>query len=144
MHNQQASKGFTLIELMVVVAIIGIIASFAITSYSSSVEKTRRADGKAAVLQAAGEQEKVYAANNQYSGDITTLGGATSSEGFYTLAATLQLNGVDCAVPGTCFTITATATGAQLSDTNCATLTIDNLGRKRSYDTSATETDVCW
>lgn len=138
------SKGFTLIEAMVVVAIIGIVASFAISSYSGSVQKTRRADGKSAALNAASLQERHYAQKNQFSADITGLGGATSPEGYYTLVATTTLNGAACAVAHTCFTITATATGVQADDTECATLTVDNLGRKRSFDSGGTETDNCW
>lgn len=144
MKASVGSKGFTLIEALVVVAIIGIVASFAISSYSSSVQKARRADGKSAVLEAASLQEKWYAQENRYSADISGLGGGTSPEGYYTLVAATALSGAACAVANTCFTITATATGAQAGDTECATLTVDNLGRKKSYDASGTETTNCW
>ncbi|MBU2987588.1 type IV pilin protein [Saccharophagus degradans] len=143
-NYRKVSAGFTLIEAIVVVAIVGIISAFAISTYSGSIEKTRRADGKAAVLRAAAAQEKWYAQNNQYSADMSVLGGTNSSEGYYTLAATNALNGVACA-SRTCFTITATATGAQASDTECGILTVDNIGRKRSYRLgTTTETQNCW
>lgn len=144
MQQQISTKGFTLIEVLIVVAIIGIIASFAISSYSDSVQKTRRADGKAAVLQAAAAQERWYAQEQQYSYEITDIGGATSSEGFYSIAVTNVLGAVTCA-DSTCYTITATAVGVQASDTECGTLTVDNLGRKKSFRlNTTTETQDCW
>ncbi|MDO6424687.1 type IV pilin protein [Saccharophagus degradans] len=144
MQHPMYKKGFTLIEVLVVLAIIGIIASLAVSSYSDSVQKTRRADGKSAVLQAAALQERWYAQNQQYTTEIADIGGATSSEGFYSLTVSNILSGVTCD-DFTCYTITATAVGAQASDSECGILSVDNLGRKKSYRLgTTTETQDCW
>lgn len=123
-------KGFSLIELMIVVAIVAILAAIAIPSYSSSVEKGRRADGKAALAGAVALQERQYSLTNQYSNDISILGGATSNEGFYTLSVDYTAFSGACASDKDCYTLTATAIGAQASDTACAVLTVDSFGKK--------------
>lgn len=123
-------KGFSLIELMIVVAIVAILAAIAIPSYSSSIEKGRRADGKAALAGAVALQERQYSLTNQYSDDISILGGMGSSEGYYTLSVAYTSFSGTCATDKDCYTLTATAIGAQANDTACAVLTIDSLGKK--------------
>lgn len=137
--------GFTLIEVMIVVAILGILAAIAYSSYSSSVEKSRRSDGKEALSSAAALQERMYIQNNQYSADIDDIGGADTRDGYYALAVvTNSMSGTTCD-SGTCFTITATAQLAQLADETCRTLTVDNLGRRFSADSGGTDTTAtCW
>ncbi len=132
-------SGFTLLELLITIAIIGILASIAYPSYQNSVLKTRRTDGKSALLAAAGKQESYFSSSNSYSSTITDLGGNTSSDGYYTLAVTnpscaTSVNGVTIY---SCFTLTATATGGQTSDTGCTTLTLNHAGVK-------TPVDGCW
>jgi type IV pilus assembly protein PilE len=132
------TKGFTLIELMVVVAIIGIISAIAFPSYDSYMKKTRRADAKVALTTIADRQERFYLQNNTY----TTVFGATglnlsttSEEGYYTLA----MNSGNA----TGFKATATATGAQVNDTTCTSLSIDSLGAKTSNG-NADDSSKCW
>ncbi|WP_320158968.1 type IV pilin protein [Marinobacter litoralis] len=64
----KGSQGFTLIELMIVVAIIGIIAAIAYPSYQEYVERTRRGDAKAVLMQFASAMERFYTQNNTYIG----------------------------------------------------------------------------
>ncbi|MEO8600005.1 MAG: type IV pilin protein, partial [bacterium] len=59
-------KGFTLIELMIVVAVIGILAAVAYPSYQDSIIKTKRAEGRAALMAAMQQQERYYTQNNAY------------------------------------------------------------------------------
>lgn len=135
------SRGFTLIELMIAVAIIGIIAAFALPSYMDSVRKTQRSDAKIALSEAAARQEQFFAENNSYAanGDldalVTNSDGKSSPEGHYELAVD---NSACSGPPYMCFSITATAVGTQAADTDCATFTIDHIGRKTA--TSAN----CW
>ncbi len=132
-----------MIEVIIVMAIIGILAAIAYGSYGSSVQKSRRTDGKDALLSLATKQEQWYLQNSAYTNDVTDIGDANSIEGYYGLAAAHSLGGVACA--GTCFTLTASAQGAQLNDTECASLTVDNLGRTASTDSDGNDsTDICW
>lgn len=122
--------GFSLIELLIVIAIVAILAAVAIPSYSSSIEKSRRADGKTALAGAVGLQERQFSLTNQYSNDISILGGNTSTEGFYSLSVAYTAFAGACAVDKDCYTLTATAIGAQASDTACAVMTVDSFGKK--------------
>ena len=77
--NKRASSGFTLIELMVTVAIVTILATIAVTSYSSQVQKSRRTEAKSALLDLAGREERLFSTSNAYSQDEAFLGYATVS-----------------------------------------------------------------
>lgn len=123
------SRGFTLIEVMIVVVVIGILAAIAYPAYTDYINKSRRADGHAALMAAEAELHKVRSAGNAYStASITT----NSADGFYTVALT--------ASSATGYTLTATAQGAQAGDTPCRTMTI-----VRSSDgTTAYQPSDCW
>ena len=129
--------GFSLVEILIVITIVAILASIAWPSYQNSVMKSRRTDGKEALLSAAAMQEKMYLQTNRYSSDVSDLGGSTSIEGYYTISVT-QAGG------NSTFVLTATAAGPQVSDSDCTSFTVDHTGRKRSYDSGATETTDCW
>jgi type IV pilus assembly protein PilE len=126
------SAGFSLIELVIVLAMIGILASIAIPSYRSHVDKTRRSDGKMALIQLAERMER-FAYNNgyQYSTDLTgDLGYGnppTSAEGYYTLSAVLPAG--PCATPPRCprYQLTAAPRDAQAGD---GRLMLDSLGQR--------------
>ncbi|HEX2494010.1 MAG TPA: type IV pilin protein [Steroidobacter sp.] len=112
-------NGLTLIELMIVVAIVSILASIAYPSYQSQVRKSRRAAAEAFMMDVAGRQEQRMLDVRSYSTTVPTL--PAELNGFYTVAITLSAAG---APPG--FTITATPTGMQLKDTGCNPLTLTN------------------
>ena len=136
MRNRKISgPGFTLIELMIVVAIVGVLAAVAYPSYKRSVEKSRRAEGKALVLDAANRQERRFGDTNKYTDDMTKLGYAadpvTSENGHYQVDSASSTTGFFD------FILTATAVGVQVADTNCATMSINNVGQK-------TPTSGCW
>ena len=130
-------KGFTLIELIIVVAIIAVLSAIAVPAYQSYVQDSRRSDAYVALTAAAAEQERFYIYDNRYSTDINDLGGSASPEGHYaiTLAAT-----------DSTFTLTATAvnTSTQFLDTNCRTLTLDNVGRRGSTNSNGATSTGCW
>jgi type IV pilus assembly protein PilE len=118
MNTQSPQKGFTLIELMIVIAIVGIISAIAYPSYQDSVRKARRGDAEASLVQAANDMERFYTENNSYLG-VTWPANITSD--VYTLAISVQ--------SVSAFTLQATPTGTQLSD-SCGTLTLSSTGAK--------------
>jgi type IV pilus assembly protein PilE len=72
MRNRKSTTGFTLVELMVVVAIIALLASIAYPGYQSQVRKTRRADAEGALSSFASAMERYYTENNTYLGAAGT------------------------------------------------------------------------
>ncbi len=113
------NNGFTLIELMIVVALIGILAAVGYPSYQSSVLKGHRAEAQADMLEAAGFIERIYTENGNYT--AATLPYSVSPRtGTTSYALTLVKN-------ATSFTVTATPSGVQATD-QCGTLTVNNTG----------------
>lgn len=107
-------KGFTIIELMIVIVIVGILAKVAISSYSSYTQKSRRADAVNTLLAISMAEER-YRANNSTYGTLAQVWNnvSTSNQGFYTITITN--------VTATTYTITATGTGTQATDTEGST-----------------------
>ena len=133
------TRGFTLIELMIVVAIIAIIAAVALPSYFGSVRKSRRADAITALNRIAQEQERWRANNSTYSNVLTSAGLNVSnpSSGYYTLGVSGNT--------ATVYVATATAVGAQASDSKCTTLTLSMNGGTIAYGaTPAANSNLCW
>lgn len=144
-HN---GSGFTLIELMITVVILGIIASIALPSYQQQVRKTKRSDAKSALTELVNRQEKYFSqclvytnlvdkpfpVNKNDCGVNAGLGASTSSkDNLYTLSATFV------AGPPSTYVLTATAvaTKSQNNDTGCTVLTINSAGLK-------TPASGCW
>ena len=141
MHARQA--GLTLVELMVVVAVMAIIATIAYPMYTAQVQKSRRADAKVALQAIALAQERHFTINGEYTAGLSTLQvsptiqGGSSDEGYYTL--NLTRTGTD----NEQFSVTATrdASGAQASDGGCVSFTIDQTGAKTATGAAAAN---CW
>ena len=123
-HPRAAARGFTLIELIIAVAVVGILAAVAMPSYREHIAASRRADAKSALLALAQLMERNYTERGTYAS--VTLGStgiypSTSPQGFYTLSITSQdANG---------FALSATRTGAQAGD-KCGNYTYDQAGTK--------------
>src|SRR5690606_35902361 len=136
-------KGFSLIELMIAVAIVAIIAAIAVPSYNSQIQKTRRADAKTALTTAASMQERFYMRNNSYSANMDDLGGSggtlQSPEGYYTL--TSVITGCPNSQPnGSCYTLTAAPVsgGPQDNDSHCASFSLSDTAARTANNTD------CW
>lgn len=127
--NRGAGKGFTLVELMVVIAVIGILASIVVPSYQDYLRKGRRAAAQSLLMDVAQKQQQYLLDSRSYAADLTTLKVTTPDDvaNYYTITMDVG-NG---APPS--FTVTATPNSGtdQASD---PTLTIDNTGKKTPGD----------
>lgn len=129
--GQRAAAGFTLIELMIVVAVVGILAAIAYPSYEESVRKGRRGQAKADLVEAAQIAERFRTINRTYSG--LSAGSGTDDEimAQSPKTGTAHYNIRMSGTPGqNTFKVTATPTGVQLGD-RCGVLSIDHLGQKK-------------
>ncbi len=133
------SRGFSLIELMIVVAILAIVVTWGYSSYRDTVLKSRRAEGLGELLILADEMERFYSSQGTYIG--ATLGTSANSvhalnseSGYYGFTITAQT-----AVQ---FTIAAAPQGGQADDTKCGTFTFTSLGVKSS--SGSLPNNKCW
>lgn len=130
------TRGFTLLELMIVVGVIAILAAIALSGYQKQVRKSRRAEAKQIISDVSLREEKWRSNNTKYLGTDSTpankaLFGTIASGTYYTVAITT-------AESGTGYTVTGTPSGDQVKD-SCGTLTLTAaLGA-----ISKTPTD-CW
>lgn len=139
--KRTAQRGFTLLELMIVVAIVAILATWAMSSYSNYIRKARRADAQQQLQQIALKQEQYRAEHPEYADDWTELG--------YADPDTADANGTGLhfdwemtSASANAFTVTATASGDQLKDkaegAACSPLTISEAGQ------ASRSPAVCW
>ncbi len=125
MAARRASAGFTLIEMMIAVAVVGVLSSIAYPSFMGQVQKVRRTDAVVAAMQVQWAQER-WRSNNMAYGSLAQISvNATSAAGHYTL----QVNGPSASG----YEVLAIATGAQARDANCAFLKLGVQGANTVY-----------
>jgi type IV pilus assembly protein PilE len=149
------SSGFTLIELMIAVAIVAILFAIAVPLYAKQVQHSRRVDARTAVLDIAGREERYLSLQSSYTTVPANLGYAatavafpmTVGSGYYT-ANVVVVAGVPPAPPTYTVSASAIAGTSQAKDTQCQYFSVDSTGKQFSSanvggggaDTSAT----CW
>ena len=140
-------NGFTLIELMVTVAIIAILAALALPSYERYISKSNRVDATTEIMKLAAAQEKYYLQNNSYATEAQLAnfitGGSTleTQSGYYGVAvssANYQ--------QGYLLTLTPLTTKRQYAkDTDCRNIIMDQTGKGTSTNAAGTDsTGICW
>lgn len=132
-----ASRGFSLIELMITVVIIGILASIAYPSYQEQVRKSRRADGKSMLLETAQRLERCYTRFASYDNggcDVGNGDSVNSLEGYYVISVSSD---------ATSFTLDAAPQGEQANDAKCGTLRYTNLNVQGSLGADS-DANECW
>jgi type IV pilus assembly protein PilE len=130
----KSNRGFTLIELMIVVAILAIVVTWGYSSYRDTVMKANRAEGVGELLTIADKMERYYADQGRYdTAVLADIHGTSSENGYYgfsiTSADTIQ------------FTIAAAPQGTQADDAKCGTFTLTSQGTRTA---SGTLPDRCW
>ncbi len=151
MPKSDGQLGFTLIEIIIAVAVVAILATIAFPSYLNQVRDSRRAEGKSLLLQSANRQERFYSTTspNTYAGDMTALGFAAdpalggdtgnAAEAWYQVSVVAPTAACPIA---SCFVLQAVPIRDQVKDTECGTLRIDSLGRR--FEGGTGTVDDCW
>lgn len=142
MLSRQKHRGFSLIEVMVVVAIVGILLLVALPGFQSQLTKGRRADAMQALQMVAGRQENFMLDRSRYTTDLTEIGlddPYESNEGHYTITAAAG----GCGNIENCYLLTATpqADSPQADDTQCGNLTLSSTGAKGASGSLGND---CW
>lgn len=144
--GRNRARGFTLIEIAIVVMIVGILATIAYPSYQDQMRKSRRSDAKNALMDAVNRQEQYVLDHNGYTDDMTDLGYSAdpspSEEGYYSIAAETD----DCVAAGVrcrTYTLTATPVAAkpQAADEKCTEFSVTSTGVRTAEGSLGNE---CW
>lgn len=146
------AHGFTLVELMIVVAIVGILASMALPNYTRYVERSHRANARSALLNMAQWMERVATATGQYPACNDDFAECTVSGKDLTFPQALRLveggrysNITIDNSSANSYTLTAAATGAQINDA-CGSFSLDHRGNRNVTGANLTDEQrrACW
>lgn len=139
-HTIKKAFGFTLIEVMIVVALIGILVQIAYPSYLAHVTRSSRAEASRELVRIANLQEQFFVDTNSYTAILSQLGLGLNAT-FETDTGNYIISSVINAL-GNTFTLTATAQGIQaVNDNNCITMGITDTGQKLPLGAPGT---ICW
>ena len=130
---RRSNRGFTLIEIMIVIAIIGIVLTISIPNYNEYVKKGRRAEVVSLLSEQAQSLERFYTKNNVYTG----ITGLSAGNDFYTLTPTIT--------DQTFLLTAARKTGTAMATDKCGDFTLTNTGvRSMNNATTGLTTKDCW
>lgn len=143
--------GFSLIELMIVVAIVAILAAIALPAYQKYIMQSRESSAKSALLDLARREETFYSTNNAYTTQLDSLGYGTiagnaiqvpnnTNEDYYQITITAPAG---AATTATTYTATATPVGSQSNDV-CGQYSLTNLGVQTASGTTSGGGVNCW
>ena len=124
-------QGFTLIEVMIVLAVAAILAAVAVPAYQDQMRKSRRTEGREALMLIQAAQERWRSSNTSYAATVAGLGVS---------AATYNYDYALSGASATGYTATATAKAKQAGDTLCATITVTVAGPTTTYGPD----NACW
>lgn len=147
------ASGLTLVELMVTLAVLAIIAAIGYPMYTAQVQKARRADARAGVMELAMAEEREYGSWGGYTESNVAIAGITFADGAPTPDANSTFNDDVTRVANeysnyytftitaddSTYTIRATPTGVQVNDAACTFYSVDQTGTK-----NATDVNLCW
>jgi type IV pilus assembly protein PilE len=143
------NKGFSLVEVMIVMVIVGIIMSLGIPGYRGYLQRANRADATTALLRISAAQERFFIANGTYASNAQLAGappaglGIDGTErGFYNLNVLPAAGGL---ATGYILIAQISPGGDQADDTDCAAFSTTERGQRRAFDGGgADNTDTCW
>jgi type IV pilus assembly protein PilE len=131
---KKTDRGFSMVEMLIVMVIIGILAAVAFPSYQDSLIRGRRTDAKVALNDMSQRLERCFTQFGAYDADDCDIDAPTDSpEGFYSV----DIDDVDAGS----YTLSAAPQGAQENDVACGTLGMDNTG---AHTATGDDTDRCW
>jgi type IV pilus assembly protein PilE len=137
-----AARGFSLVEVLVALAVIGVLAGIALPAYREQVARGHRAAAQTALLEDAQSMQRFYAGNNTYEGAVdanlaTTRSPRDGGAAVYAISVT--------ATPPTqtTWSLVATPVGSMAGD-RCGQLTLDDTGRRGVVNGSGVGADACW
>lgn len=136
-HSSKAD-GFTFIELLIALIIIGILVTIAYPSYLRFIQKSRRAEALATLIQDQIILERCFSQNFSYAAACSAIPTfpQITPEGFYSINLSNQT--------AMTYTMTATPQGNQASDTKCASISVNQANIKTAVDSTATAQEECW
>jgi type IV pilus assembly protein PilE len=150
---RSGGSGFTLIELMIALAIVALLTAVALPAYTEHIIKGKRAEGQAALMAAIQLQERAYTVNGRYTNNagFPALYGLAAAPvrsgqdpaaqtGYYTL--TVLDNPAGCADLAECVTIQAAPVAALLTDPSCGTMTLNTRGERT--ESGNKDLAYCW
>jgi type IV pilus assembly protein PilE len=148
MHRRRSDSGFTLLEVLTAIVVVGVLAAIAIPSWRTHLLRARRGDATAALIELQRAQDAFFGRRARYA-DSTRLTApvpdglglaAVSAGGFYRIEMATSADGLNYNA-----TARVVATAGQSDDTRCVALSIDHVGQRRAVDSEGNDrTPDCW